>query len=54
MQAYKGNSANVIVKGILALTTEDNLLFKGFKNIFKATYCDNGLLNNCGLISFFS
>jgi hypothetical protein len=54
MQAYKSNPANVIVQSILALTTKDNLLFNGFKNILKATYRENGFLNDCRLISFFS
>jgi hypothetical protein len=54
MQADKGNPANVIVQSILALTTKDNLLFNGFKNILKATYREDGFLDDCGFISFFS
>ena len=54
VQAYKSNPANVIVQSILALTTKDNLLFNGFKNILKATYREDSFLNNCRLISFFS
>lgn len=54
MQADKSDSADVIVKCTLALTPEDNLLLKCFKNSFKAIYCENGFLYDRGFISFFS
>ena len=54
MQADESDPADVIVEGTLALTPEDNLLLKGFKNSLKATYRENGFLDDCGFISFFS
>jgi hypothetical protein len=54
VQADKSNPADVIIEGTLALTPEDNLLLKCFKNILEATYGEDGFLDNCGFISFFS
>jgi len=54
VQADKSDPADVIVEGTLALTPEDNLLLKGFKNSLKATYRENGFLDDCGFTSFFS
>jgi hypothetical protein len=54
VQADEGDPADVIIEGTLALTPEDNLLLKGFKNSLKATYRENGFLDDRGFISFFS
>jgi hypothetical protein len=54
MQADESDPTDVIIEGTLALTPEDNLLLKGFKNSLKATYCKNGFLDDRGFISFFS
>ena len=54
MQADKSNPADVIVEGTLALTPEDNLLLKCFKNSLKAIYREDGFLDDRGFTSFFS
>ena len=54
MQADESDPADVIVEGTLALTPEDNLLLKCFKNSLKANYRENGFLNDRGFTSFFS
>ena len=54
MQADKSDPADVIVEGTLALTPEDNLLLKGFKNSLKTTYREDGFLDDRGFTSFFS
>jgi hypothetical protein len=54
VQADEGDPADVIIEGTLALTPEDNLLLKCFKNSLKATYRENGFLDDRGFISFFS
>jgi len=54
VQADKSDPADVIIESTLALTPEDNLLLKGFKNSLKATYRENGFLDDCGFTSFFS
>jgi len=54
VQADESDPADVIIEGTLALTPQDNLLLKGFKNSLKATYRYNGFLDDRGFISFFS
>jgi hypothetical protein len=54
VQAYESDPAGVIVEGTLALTPEDNLLLKCFKDSLKATYREDGFLDDRRFISFFS
>jgi hypothetical protein len=54
VQADESDPADVIIKSALALTPEDNLLLKCFKNSLKATYRENGFLDDRGFTSFFS
>jgi hypothetical protein len=54
VQADKSDPADVIIESTLALTLQDNLLLKCFKNRLKATYRENGFLDDRGFISFFS
>jgi hypothetical protein len=46
MQADQCNPANVIVKGALALSSQDDLLLKGFIDFLKAINTKNGFFNN--------
>jgi hypothetical protein len=54
VQADKSYPADVIIEGTLALTPEDNLLLKCFKNSLKATNREDGFLDDRGFTSFFS
>ena len=54
MQADQCDAANVIVKGALALSPQNNLLLKGFVNLVEAINAQDGCFNNGGFRSFFS
>jgi len=54
MQADQCDAANVIVKGALALSPQNNLLLKGFVNLVEAINAQDGCFNNRGFRSFFS
>lgn len=54
MQADQCDAANVIVKGALALSPQNNLLLKGFVNLIEAINAQDGCFNNGGFRSFFS
>jgi hypothetical protein len=48
MQADQCDAANVVVKGALALSPQNNLLLKGFVNLVKAINAQDGFFNDCG------
>jgi hypothetical protein len=54
MQADQCDAANVVVKGALALSPQNNLLLKGFVNLAEAINSLNGFFNDSGFRSFFS
>jgi hypothetical protein len=54
MQADQCNPSNVIAKGTLALSPQDDLLLKGFVNIVEAINAQDGFFNNRWFRSFFS
>lgn len=54
MQADQCDAANIVVKGVLALSPQDDLLLKGFVNLVEAINSLNGCFNNRGFRSFFS
>jgi hypothetical protein len=54
MQADQCDAANVVVKGALALSPQNNLLLKGFVNLVEAINSLNGFFNDRGFRSFFS
>jgi len=48
MQADQCYPANVVVKGALALSPQNNLLLKGFVNLVEAINAQDGFFNNRG------
>jgi hypothetical protein len=54
MQADQCNPSNVIAKGTLALSPQDDLLLKGIVNIVEAINAQDGFFNNRWFRSFFS
>jgi hypothetical protein len=54
MKTNQSDPSNVIVKGALALSPQNDLLLKGLEYFFEAVNFPDGFFNQGGLSSFFS